>query len=165
MGVDNMKKIILIFYGVLLFSLTTYAQTNSGPSSDERIGKSIMQLVAVASLKDGLVNDSLCKVKGYPKLTFVEFVNLLAEKDKSVGGAAKEKFLSQISGMISDATKAKLPDGKIVGQMNYDLMVQNVKNMQRSLPSQGNNYCDAVNEAADGLYQKALDNIRLLPSK
>ncbi len=49
--------------------------------------------------------------------------------------------------------------------MNYDLMVQNVINMQRSLPGQGNNYCDAVNEAADGLYQKALDNIRLLPSK
>jgi hypothetical protein len=160
-----MKKLIVIFCSVLLFSLATYAQTNSGPSSDDRIGKAIMQLVAVASLKDGLLNDSLCKAKGYPKLTFVEFVNLLAEKDKSIGGAAKEKFLNQISGVISDATKAKLPDGKIVGQMNYDLMVQNVKNMQKSLLGQGNNYCDSVNEAADGLYQKALDNIRLLPSQ
>jgi hypothetical protein len=160
-----MKHFKLFFCGLLLCSVTAFAQNTAAPSDDDRIGKAIMQLVAVASLKEGLGNDSSCKANKYSKLTFEEFVNLLAQKDKSVGGSEKEKFINQISGVISDAIKAKLPDGKLVGQMNYDVMVQNVKNMQRSLPSQGNNYCDAVNQAADGLYQKALDNIRLLPTK
>lgn len=148
---------------LLVASLGCLSNAIAEPTSDERIMKSIGQILGSVSLKDGLANDPMCKGKTYRKFSLNEFVQAVAQKDKKVAGD-KENFQAQIASVIADAIKEKLPNGKTVGQSTYDTMVLNIKNTLKAQNGQNGNYCDSVNEASEGLYQKAIDNIKLIQS-
>jgi len=157
-----MKNLALLLM-VIVFSGISNAQTNSEPVTGDRVTNALMQLIASSAVKEGLIKEQSCNKKEFPKINLEAFVSLLAQKDKNISNEEKGKFLTQLNGTIAESLKAKLPDGKTVGQMNYEVMAQNVRNMQKSMS--GVDFCETLNKSAEGLYQKAMDNIRLIPNK
>lgn len=157
-----MKTLILLLMSILL-SNSSNAQANSGSASGDRFTNALTQLVGATSIKEGLSKDQSCSKKEFSKVNLEAFVSLMGEKDKNFSNEEQTKFLNQLKGTIDESLKAKLPDGKTIGQMNYEAIAQSIRNMQKSMS--GVDFCETVNKTAEGLYQKAMDNIRLIPNK
>ena len=148
---------LVILLTLSLFTKHVDSQEVKEPSSAERLYKSMTQLAAAVTVKKGLETDSNCQSKKYREISVASFVKLMAlNQDQS------KQAETMLKDLIQQAQNTKLPDGRISGPALYESMVKSAKENIRMAGGNQANYCDGVNDSADGLLQKAKDNIKLL---
>ncbi len=157
-----MKKstfpVLAFLMALLLFTKSVESQDIKDQNSAERLYKSMTQLAAAVAVKKGLESDLNCKSKKYSEISVASFVTLLQFNQEQ-----SKQAESMLIGLIQQAQNTKLPDGRSSGPALYEKMVKSTKeSMLMAGGNQLSNYCDRVNDAADGLHQKAKENIQSL---
>jgi len=118
------------------------------------------QIANALSIQRGINNDAACAGKKYDPISLDEYVNFIAnmdeKKDKKIKSKAeKDELKKMIVGMVD----MNIPDKGIMWQATYELMKKNTRNIS---PVSGEILCDSLNGSAVNLFQKAMDNLRLL---
>jgi hypothetical protein len=155
----NKFKIILAC--ILIFNLSfVFSQSNNEPDNDKRLITSMTQLTAALSIQHGISNDIACKGKKYSPLPVNDYVDFIASKDekdskKSKSKSEKDEMVRMLGGLIY----ANIPGKGLMWQETYNAMIKNTKNVS---PISGEALCDSLNGNAVSLFQKAMDNLRLM---
>lgn len=148
---------VAILIALSLSTKHVESQEVKDPSSADRLYKSMTQLAAAVTVKKGLESDANCKSTKYREISVMSFVKLMGlNQDQS------KQAETMLNGLIQQAQSTKLPDGRISGSALYESMVRSAKENIRMTGGNQSNYCDGVNDAAEGLLQKAKDNIKLI---
>ena len=139
----------------LAFALNVQA---AEPSKNERFLKSILQLGAVFSIIEGLRSDPSCADNVYQEVDLNAYINLVPEtkaKEK------KEERMAQIKMIRVMMQTTKLEkSSKTLGQAAYENARETVLRMKEQMGDKSG-YCDDLYSMAQGLFQKAQDNLKL----
>ena len=158
MIIYNLKNILafsLIFNPCLVF-----AQSNNAPDNDKRLMTSMTQLTAALSIQHGIANDNACKGKKYNPIPLDEYVDFIASKVEKEGKNPKSKSeKDEMKKMINRLIKVNIPGKGLMWQETYNMMIKDTKN---ALPISGEALCDSLNGNAVSLFQKSMDNLRLM---
>lgn len=141
-------------------SVVTLAQTDRGPSNDERIMTSTAQLATAISVQRGLANDTRCSQKKYKPISvekYTELIFTLEEKrvKKAISLAEREKMKEALAKL----TEIEIPGKGVMWQVTYEMLVQMRTDL---LSTSAEEFCDSLNSHAINLYNKAIDNLKLL---
>ena len=152
-------KNILVF-SLIFNSFLVFAQSNNAPDNDKRLMTSMSQLAAALSIQQGIANDNACKGKKYNPISLDEYVDLITSKDEKDGKTPKTKSeKDDMKKMINGMINVSIPGKGLVWQETYNMMVKNTQNIS---PLSGEAMCDSLNGNAIGLFQKSMDNLRLM---
>lgn len=158
MIINKLKNILacsLIFNSCLVF-----AQSNNAPDNDKRLMTSMTQLTAALSIQHGIANDNACKGKKYNPISLDEYVDFIASKDEKDGKNPKTKSeKDEMKKMIGGLINVNIPGKGLMWQETYNMMIKNTKNVS---PLSGEALCDSLNGNAVSLFQKSMDNLRLM---
>jgi phenolic acid decarboxylase len=156
-------KLLKITLGLALSRLTlsVYAQARAEPTESERIMRSMIQLQAALSLKKGLSEDPNCSKNKYPSISIDDYINLMIkmeEKDGKKSSATPSK-LAETKDMLTQMVDVQIPNQGVAWKVHYESMN---KAISSSSKVSGDQLCNAVNTASEGLFQKSMDNLRLI---
>ena len=158
MIIYNLKNILA--FSLIFNSFLVFAQSNNAPDNDKRLMTSMSQLAAALSIQQGLANDNACKGKKYNPISLDDYIDLITSKDDKDGKTQKTKsekdeMKKKFNGMIN----VSIPGKGLMWQETYNIMVKNTQNLS---PISGEALCDSLNGNAVSLFQKSMDNLRLM---
>lgn len=156
--INKLKKILA--FSLIFNCYSVLAQTNNGPDNDKRLITSMMQLTAALSIQHGIANDPVCKGKKYNPISVDDYVDFLSKKDEKDGRKPQSKSeIDEMKKMINGLINVSIPGKGVVWQDTYNMMIKNTKN---AFPISGDALCESLNGNAISLFQKAMDNLRLM---
>ena len=155
---NKLKLIILCFFGFNVPHIL--AQSNSEPTNEKRLMASMTQITSALSIQRGINSDVACAAKKYDPISIDEYVNFIAsmdeKKDKRIRSKSeKDEMRKMLLGLVD----MNIPGKGVMWQATYDLMLKNTKNFSNI---SGEALCDSLNSSAIGLYQKSMDNLKLI---
>ena len=151
---------LVVFCAVTLSLSIAQGQQRSEPTGDDRVAQSMSQLSAALIVKRGLAEDKECTSNKYEDIDLGDYISLVMKVDGDASSNKKSK-IDGLAKMLDQAINAKLPDGRIVWKANYELIRKNMTNKAQTLGQSSVSICDALNNAAESLYSKSKDNVRL----
>lgn len=153
-------KLKFLFFCCIFNSYVALAQSKVDSDVDRRIISSVSQLTGALSIQRGLSKDPNCSKIKYSALPLDIYIGQLVllnnSKDKkSVSKSDIDELKKSIEAMIN----VEVPGKGIMWKMTYDSMLVNSKN---TLKLSGEVLCNALNDSALNLFQKSIDNIKLI---
>jgi hypothetical protein len=156
----NFIYIAFFIFFCVLTGKSSFSQTTSEPTSNDRFAKAFIQLTGALSLKKGLSEDVKCSAKKYNQLPIDNFIDLLIKlDDKNNSARPTPEKIQEMKLMILKTIDVQIPNQGVSWRVNYNIMSQAIT---ASSKLNGLGLCDAINEASEGLFQKSLDNLRLI---
>lgn len=155
------NKLKLSFFCLIIFNFPyVLAQSNNDLANTKRLMTSMTQITSALGIQRGINNDAACAGKKYDPISINEYVNFIAsmdeKKDKKIKSKAeKDEFRK----MLLELVDMNIPGKGVMWQATYELMVKNTRNAS---PISGEALCDSLNGNAVSLFQKAMDNLKLM---
>ena len=156
----NNKLNIILAAGLILNYGLVFAQSSGGPDNNQRFITSMTQITTALSIQHGMTNDPNCKRKKYTSITVDDYVDLIAAKDEKDGKNAKTKAeKDELMKTIGNVININIPGKGPLWRETYNSTLKyRIDYSQLS----GEALCDSLNGTANSLYQKSMDNLRLM---
>ena len=156
----NNKLNIILAAGLIFNYGLVFAQSSGGPDNNQRFTTSMTQITAALSIQHGITNDPNCKGKKYTSITVDDYVDFIAAKDEKDGKSPKTKAeKDELMKTIGNVININIPGKGPIWRETYNLMMKNIINYSQLY---GEALCDSLNGTANSLYQKSMDNLRLM---
>jgi len=130
------------------------------PSGQQRFAQSMFQVAGAFGVAKALSEDPACVGKRYPAFDADKWANSIPET--SGQKTDREGIKSSLQGLIDVYYENKSDSGELLYVTVYNAQVAAIRKM---LGNGGpkDAHCDLAYEMAKGMYQKSLDNLRLIP--
>lgn len=153
----NNSKNVAYIVAVSFLAIKSFA---AEPTNVERLQKANTLVISAFMINFELQQDANCKSKKYNDFDWNDWINNFPINS----GSEKSKMdaLKSLKETVEVMKKTKAPNSdKTISQFTYINMKDSLIKQNNQLGSR-ESYCDQVYSAAEGLFQKSKDNIKLL---
>ena len=153
-----------IYAFLILWSHPAHPQNSLEPTNHQRLTQSMNQLAGALSIKRGNRVEPACASVTYKEIPVEEYMESVDDLEfRSSGKRAGQSQKNELRGIIYKMLEGDIPNQGPFWRVTYHGVQKSVISMYPTLKEK--ELCDALDSMANGLFQKAKDNLKLVVKK